>query len=85
MDETVNALGVANSNIAAALAALDSEVAKLRGAWTGAASDAYDRAHAEWVSAIDAMNQVLDHTRSTTAQITDRHRAAEKDVTGIWG
>ena len=85
MDAAVQALASANGEIAATLQNLDDTVAKLRGEWTGAASDAYDRAHADWLAATAAMNQVLDHARSTTSEVSDRHRTAENAVKAIWG
>ena len=85
MESLVQSIGSANAGIDSTLRALDDDVALLRGQWTGAAREAYDRAHAEWTTALSAMNGVLDDVRKATGEITARHRAAENGVKGIWG
>lgn len=85
MEELVQLIGSVNAGIDGALGALDDEVSQLRGNWTGAASNAYDKAQVEWTNSLAGMNRVLDSVRNATSEINSRHRAAEDGVKGIWG
>ena len=85
MESLTQAISAANQNIRSALTRLDDEALALRSAWSGDASDAYDKAHREWTATLAELNAVLAEITRTTADITQRHRAAEKKVQGNWG
>jgi len=57
--DMVDVLARAAGSLEDVLAALDGEVSALRGAWSGAARDAYDEAQREWTVSLDALNRAL--------------------------
>lgn len=85
MDALTASIAQANKNIQGTLTRLDEDVSSLRSAWTGEASDAYDKAHREWTALLAELNRVLAEIARTSGEITARHRAAEKAAEGHWG
>jgi WXG100 family type VII secretion target len=84
MGQLVQVLGDADKNIASVLEQLDGKVSQLDAQWSGAASDAYHRAHEEWAGSLASMNGILSQAQSTAATINERHRAAETEVQRLW-
>jgi WXG100 family type VII secretion target len=84
MNQLVQLLSDADANITSVLAQLDSSVSLLDAQWSGAASEAYHRAHEEWARSLASMNGILSQAQLTAAAINERHQAAEKQVQRLW-
>jgi WXG100 family type VII secretion target len=82
--DAVARLGTAEAGIGATLSALDEQVARLRGRWSGEASDAYDRAQQEWTTAIRELNELLAQATASLTAARDGFRAAEDANIARW-
>ncbi len=85
MERLIGTLQNATSAISGRLDRLDEQVAVLRGAWTGEASDAYDRAQRTNREQLREMNRILRSSGTATDQIRARHAAAADAVEKLWG
>lgn len=56
----------------------------LRGAWSGAAKDAYDTAQADWTASMTALHDLLARTRTGAAEAGERLRADDDGVRSLW-
>lgn len=71
--------------IAEELRTLDEKVARLRGEWSGDASDAYDSAQREWTACLDEMGRILQEYSERVSDIDARYRQATQTIAGkIW-
>lgn len=84
MRELTGRLEAAVRGIEAELDQLEARVVVLRGAWTGDAADAYDRAHAEWATSIQRMRELLGRAATAQAGALDRHLQARNEVAALW-
>lgn len=66
------------------LSQLDGELAPLRSDWTGAASEAYQVAKAQWTRAITDMQQLLAQVGSAVSTSNAEYQAAERANQGRW-
>lgn len=80
----VSELRSAVRSIEGELATLDEEAARLRSSWTGEASAAYDRAHADWTRSLAALNGALDRAASAAESAVSRHLDARSEVARLW-
>ena len=84
MASLIGAMSDATKRIGATLATLDGDVAVLRAGFTGAASDAYDKAHREWLATLESMQTALgDYTSAvqSSAEIFDQ---SERSGQKLW-
>ena len=63
---------------------LDSELAPLRADWTGAASESYQRAKAQWTAAITDMQALLAQVGTAVDQSNADYQTAESQNTARW-
>ena len=63
---------------------LDSELAPLRADWTGAASEAYQTAKAEWTRAITDMQALLAQIGTAVNQSNADYQSAERANQSRW-
>lgn len=68
----------------AILRRLDDDVAKLRGAWSGEASDAYDQAQKAWSNQLEEMNALLASHRRDSIATAERFKDAVSKNTQVW-
>lgn len=83
-EATLASLRAARAEIAARLAALDGEVARLRGGWSGDAQHAYDVAHAQWSAQMTRMSGLLDSASSVLEEWLGGLRDLERDLAAMW-
>jgi len=84
MSDLIERLRDAVHGIEGVLHSLDEQVAKLRGGWTGAASDAYDDAQKKWRGQLGEMNDLLDRHRTNTIENAELFDSAVKKNQQIW-
>ena len=84
MSALADRLRDAVQTIGALLRELDEKVAGLRGGFTGAASDAYKRAHDAWTAELGEMNAALDRYRSNTVVGAELFRDAVRKNEQTW-
>jgi len=70
--------------IQAEIGELEARVAALEGAWTGEASRAFQRAHAEWSASLKRMESLLRKAKNAQSGALERHLAARAEVTALW-
>ncbi|WP_431844578.1 WXG100 family type VII secretion target [Microbacterium testaceum] len=80
----VDRLRGATREIRAELDELSKRSSELRSQWTGEARQEYDRAQAEWMSAVRAMEKVLDETTKSLEVSRAILQAAEVRVSALW-
>lgn len=85
MERLIGTLQASTSAIGGRLDRLDEEVAALRGAWSGEASDAYDAAQRTSRAQLREMNRILRSSGGAAEQIMARHAAAAAAVEKLWG
>lgn len=56
---------------------LESEVAKLRGAWSGEAQHSYDAAQREWTKSLGELQALLERISGSTEQIAQTYNASD--------
>jgi early secretory antigenic target protein ESAT-6 len=66
------------------LEALDSEVARLESSFTGAASQAYQRAQSEWRAQLVEMNHTLDRAAGVVTDSGEAFVQTDKKAAGSW-
>ncbi|MCI2959077.1 WXG100 family type VII secretion target [Agromyces atrinae] len=67
------------------LRTLDTKVDKLRGAWSGDASDAYERAQREWTALLEEMRRLVADYGRRVHEVDDRYREASRTISQkIW-
>ena len=84
LDALVDRLATRTDEIEKVLATLESDVRLLRGQWTGAASNAYDRAHAEWSIELAAMNDVMRKLAKAVSLANSDYRDTESRAAKAW-
>ena len=62
------------------LAALETEVATLRDAWSGEASEAYDVAQRTWSANLREMRRLVAHYGVRVSDVDARYRAASRTI-----
>ncbi|MEV7694361.1 WXG100 family type VII secretion target [Microbacterium sp. NPDC089189] len=75
-----DALARTSRSLSATLAELDERVAVLRSAWSGDASDAYDRAQREWTRSLDELARIVQEYSDRLAEIDARYRQASETI-----
>jgi WXG100 family type VII secretion target len=92
MSVTPEALTAASANlrresqrIEAALRALETEAARLRGTWDGAARVAYDTAQREWSMTFEHMKSVLASIATATQSIGDDYVESDRSSARRFG
>jgi WXG100 family type VII secretion target len=85
MQEAYTKLVGASQAIDAELAALDREVATLRSAWSGDATDAYDLAQQRWSAQLSRIQALLDDYNKRLERINGHYKTASHSVgNSIW-
>lgn len=74
----------ANADIGAVLEALDREAQSLRAGWSGEASAAYDRAHAQWTARLREMNRILALSSRSAGNAATRYGEAKRKIEERW-
>ncbi|MCI2956747.1 WXG100 family type VII secretion target [Agromyces atrinae] len=85
LDGLVTLLDTSHTDIRTALDELDARVSELRGSWTGDATDAYARAHAEWEEALAELGDVLADAARVIQTTAERGRRTEERIAAKWG
>ncbi|WP_295829286.1 WXG100 family type VII secretion target [uncultured Microbacterium sp.] len=67
-----------SARIDSTLSGLDSEVARLRGQWEGAAQTAYNNAQQQWSATLEQMRDVLQRISNATDSIADDYVSADR-------
>lgn len=83
-EATLASLRAARAEIAARLATLDGEVARLRGGWSGDAQRAYDTAHAQWSAQMTTMGDLLDSASSVLDEWLSGMQELERELAAMW-
>jgi WXG100 family type VII secretion target len=84
MDQLIDLLQDGVRNITGILRTLDDDVADLRARFTGEASDAYDRAHRDWTSRLDEMNDLLAHHRAHASRAQEIFQGVARKNADLW-
>ena len=84
MSQLIDRLHEAIQRIETILRGLDENVEKLRGGWTGEASDAYDRAQRAWATQLNDMNELLAYHRRETIQTAENFQNAVRKNQQTW-
>lgn len=85
MTRLVDALRAASTGISAELEQLDAQVARLQGAWSGEAREAYALAQARWRAELAAIHRLLDLATARADGANARYTTARQTVAGRWG
>jgi early secretory antigenic target protein ESAT-6 len=80
----VASLRASTREIQQRLEALDAEVSRLKDSFTGAASEAYQRAQSEWRAQLSAMNDTLDRAAAVVAESGDAFAQTDKKAARSW-
>jgi WXG100 family type VII secretion target len=84
LDTAAGNIQASARGIQARLDQLDRELAPLRSDWTGAASEAYQVAKAEWTRAITEMQALLAQVGTAVSTSNSEYQAAERANQGRW-
>jgi WXG100 family type VII secretion target len=84
MEQLSQLLADATTGIDGVLTQLEERVAEVSGDWTGEASDAYQKAHAEWDASLKEMRRMLSRTQATHVAVTERYQLARANVSKLW-
>ncbi len=84
LDTAAADIGARAGSIRSRLDQLDGELAPLRADWTGAASESYQRAKAEWTAAITDMQALLAEVGAKVSQSNADYQAAESQNQARW-
>lgn len=68
-----NEIRTGANGIRSELDRLESEVGKLRSAWSGEAQNAYDQAQAKWSKSLTELQQLLEQIASKTDQMSQEY------------
>lgn len=71
-----------SQNIRTTLDSLESEINKLKGAWSGEALEAYDQAQRKWTSSVNEMQQLLTQIAGKTEEISQQYTSTDKSAAG---
>ena len=71
-----------SQNIRSTLDSLESEVGKLKGAWSGEALAAYDDAQRKWTSSVTEMQELLTQIASKTETISQQYTQTDNSAAG---
>jgi early secretory antigenic target protein ESAT-6 len=71
-----------SQNIKSTLENLESEVNKLKGAWSGEALEAYNQAQRNWTVSVTEMNQLLSQIASKTEEISQQYTQTDNSAAG---
>ncbi|MDQ1204634.1 WXG100 family type VII secretion target [Microbacterium sp. SORGH_AS_0862] len=82
--EMVDVLARAASSLEDVLGELEGEVSILRGNWSGAALDAYDRAQREWAESLRSLNGALRSAVSAAQSTGETLAQADRDAVRLW-
>lgn len=63
--------------IRAEIERLESEVGKLRAAWSGEAQNSYDAAQKKWTQSLNEMQSLLERISSSTEQIAQAYNQSD--------
>lgn len=69
-----------SNNIKSTLDGLESEVNKLKGAWSGEALEAYNQAQRKWTASIGEMQQLLTQIADKTEQISQQYTQTDSSA-----
>ncbi|MGX5696358.1 WXG100 family type VII secretion target [Agromyces soli] len=72
------------AGIQAALDELERQAESLRPHWSGAASAAYDSAHARWSESMARLGSLVHSAGNAAGSVLDRHHEARGRVTALW-
>ncbi|GAA3594709.1 hypothetical protein GCM10022198_18170 [Klugiella xanthotipulae] len=84
LDALSRGMARATREIREILAALDVAVSTLRAEWTGAASDAYDRAQRDWTCELAAMNDTLERLSDRVENANQNYQETERSNIRMW-
>ncbi len=84
LDAAAGNIQASARGIQARLDQLDRKLAPLRSDWTGAASEAYQVAKAEWTRAITEMQALLAQVGTAVSTSNSEYQAAERANQGRW-
>jgi WXG100 family type VII secretion target len=71
-----------SQNIRTTLDQLESEINKLKGAWSGEALEAYDQAQRKWTGSVNEMQQLLTQIAGKTEEISQQYTSTDKSAAG---
>ena len=84
LEAAADDIRAAANGIESRLHRLDNELTPLRADWTGAASEAYQRAKAQWNAALTDMQLLLAHIGTAVSQSNTEYQAAERANQARW-
>jgi len=71
-----------SNNIKSTLENLESEVNKLKGAWSGEALEAYNQAQQKWTASVNEMQQLLTQIAGKTEEISQQYTKTDSSAAG---
>ena len=71
-----------SQNIRSTLDNLESEVNKLKGAWSGEALEAYNQAQRTWSTSVSEMQQLLTQIAGKTEEIAQQYTHTDSSAAG---
>jgi 6 kDa early secretory antigenic target len=71
-----------SQNIKSTLEHLESEVNKLKGAWSGEALEAYNQAQQKWTASVTEMQQLLTQIAGKTEEISQQYTQTDNSAAG---
>ena len=71
-----------SQNIKSTLENLESEVNKLKGAWSGEALEAYNDAPRKWTTSVTEMQQLLSQIAGKTEEISQQYTQTDSSAAG---
>lgn len=71
-----------SNNIKSTLENLESEVNKLKGAWSGEALEAYNQAQQKWTASVSEMQQLLTQIAGKTEEIAQQYTKTDSSAAG---
>ncbi len=71
-----------SQNIRSTLDTLESEVNKLKGAWSGEALESYNQAQRKWTTSVAEMQQLLTAIADKTEQISQQYTQTDSSAAG---
>lgn len=71
-------------SIEAELDRLEKRVGELRGSWSGEATEAFTKAHAQWEVSVRRMHAILDRASVVQGATLDRHLETRSEVAALW-
>jgi 6 kDa early secretory antigenic target len=71
-----------SNNIKSTLENLESQVNKLKGAWSGEALEAYNQAQVKWTASVTEMQQLLTQIAGKTEEISQQYTQTDNSAAG---